>query len=204
MTELDLPEADTSELDEDDRLKPEFVRAVCEAVDRGDDEAARELVEPLHPADLADLFELVPGEQRAALATELGRRHVANALAAKGAPVSGSDTRSGGEWLLVPGVTPQHLGIDGDAAMLGELIEDARYAPYLERQAAELAAAKVDHVELPRDFTYGAVPGLSNEMVERLTLAVPETLAAAGRIQGVTPAALVAILLHHRGGKLAA
>ena len=57
MTELDLPEADTSELDEDDRLKPEFVRAVCEAVDRGDDEAARELVEPLHPADLADLLD---------------------------------------------------------------------------------------------------------------------------------------------------
>ena len=142
--------------------------------------------------------------RRAALSAALVARHVANALGARGAPVVGTDTRSGGEWLLVPGVTPQHLGIDGQDDVLGELIEDARYAPYLERQAAELAAARVDHVALPADFAYGAVPGLSNEMVERLTSAAPETLAAAGRIQGVTPAALVAILLHHRGGKLAA
>ncbi|MFD1033667.1 tRNA uridine-5-carboxymethylaminomethyl(34) synthesis enzyme MnmG [Sphingomonas hankookensis] len=155
-------------------------------------------------SDARQVFEARCQEQRAALMAAMERRHVANALAAKGAPVGGSDMRSGSEWLLVPGVTPEHLGIEGDPAVLGELIEDARYAPYLERQAAELTAAKVDHVELPRDFTYGAVPGLSNEMVERLTLAAPETLAAAGRIQGVTPAALVAILLHHRGGKLAA
>ena len=80
MTELDLPDT-TSELDEDDRLKPEFVRAVCEAVDRGDDEAARELVEPLHPADLADLFELVPGEQRAALAAAIAERLNGDVLA---------------------------------------------------------------------------------------------------------------------------
>ncbi|MDJ0275324.1 tRNA uridine-5-carboxymethylaminomethyl(34) synthesis enzyme MnmG [Sphingomonas sp. 2R-10] len=149
-------------------------------------------------------FDAGRSERRATLVEALARRHVAHMLAARGAPVSGSDMRSGSEWLLVPGVTAAHLEIDGDDAVLGELIEDARYAPYLERQAAELAAAKVDHVALPGDFCYDAVPGLSNEMVERLTLAAPETLAAAGRIQGVTPAALVAILLHHRGGKLAA
>jgi len=57
-----------NQLDEDDRLKPEFVRAVLEAVEEGDDEEARALVEPLHPADIADLFELTPQEDRAALA----------------------------------------------------------------------------------------------------------------------------------------
>ncbi len=143
-------------------------------------------------------------QRRSALLEQLSARHSATALAANGAPVAGTDTRSGGEWLLVSGVRPDHLGIDGQDDVLGELIEDARYAPYLERQAAELVAAKVDHVRLPRDFAYRAVPGLSNEMVERLTSAAPDTLAAAGRIQGVTPAALVAILLHHRSGKLAA
>ena len=39
---------------------PEFVRAVLDAVEAGDNEAARALVEPLHPADIADLFELTP------------------------------------------------------------------------------------------------------------------------------------------------
>jgi len=69
-TEL-LPETDTTQLDEDDRLKPEFVRAVIDAVQAGDAETARSLVEPLHPADIADLFELTPADCRAALATAI-------------------------------------------------------------------------------------------------------------------------------------
>lgn len=69
MSEIELPEAETeTQLDEDDRLKPEFVRAVLDAVEAGDTEAARALVEPLHPADIADLFELTPREDRAGLA----------------------------------------------------------------------------------------------------------------------------------------
>ncbi|MES2445038.1 MAG: magnesium transporter [Pseudomonadota bacterium] len=68
-TELEpQPAAPVSELDEDDRLKPEFVRSVLDAVEAGDVEAARALVDPLHPADIADLFELTPHEDRAALA----------------------------------------------------------------------------------------------------------------------------------------
>jgi magnesium transporter len=69
-TEL-LPDNDTTQLDEDDRLKPEFVRAVLDAVEAGDAEAARALVEPLHPADIADLFELTPADCRAALASAI-------------------------------------------------------------------------------------------------------------------------------------
>ena len=71
MSETELsqpPAAEESELDEDDRLRPEFVRDVLEAVEAGEVERARELVDPLHPADIADLFELVPADQRAALA----------------------------------------------------------------------------------------------------------------------------------------
>ena len=58
-------------LDEDDRLKPEFVSAVMERVEAGDDEGARFLVEPLHPADIADLLELVDRDDRRALAKAL-------------------------------------------------------------------------------------------------------------------------------------
>ena len=73
MSEAELapqgpPEAS---LDEDDRLKPEFVRAVLDHVEQGDAEGARRLVDPLHPADIADLFELTPAENRRALATAL-------------------------------------------------------------------------------------------------------------------------------------
>ncbi|MCC2979616.1 magnesium transporter [Sphingomonas sp. IC4-52] len=56
------------QLDEDDRLKPEFVDAVLQAVEAGETEEAKRLVEPLHPADIADLFELTPEDQRAPLA----------------------------------------------------------------------------------------------------------------------------------------
>ncbi|MDP1028617.1 magnesium transporter [Sphingomonas sp. KR1UV-12] len=71
MSDSELPEVETpelDELDEDDRLRPEFVRAVLDAVEEGETDAARALVEPLHPADVADLFELTPHEQRAGLA----------------------------------------------------------------------------------------------------------------------------------------
>lgn len=65
------PPADNEQLDEDDRLKPEFVRAVIERIEAGDPEGARALVEPLHPADIADLFELVDRDDRPALAAAL-------------------------------------------------------------------------------------------------------------------------------------
>lgn len=60
--------------DADDRLKPEFVSAVLARVAEGDDEGARALVDPLHPADLADLFELVDSEERRRLAAALAEK----------------------------------------------------------------------------------------------------------------------------------
>ena len=74
MSDTELPEMlapEQDELDEDDRLRPAFVDAVLDAVHDGDDEEARALVEPLHPADIADLFELTPHEDRAGLARAL-------------------------------------------------------------------------------------------------------------------------------------
>ena len=68
--DLDTPTAPPEDrMDEDDRLKPEFVRKVMERVEAGDDEGARALVEPLHPADVADLFELVDRDERRDLAS---------------------------------------------------------------------------------------------------------------------------------------
>ncbi|HYZ48218.1 MAG TPA: magnesium transporter [Sphingomonas sp.] len=70
-TELSNPPEPETQLDEDDRLKPEFVRAVVERLEEGDEDGARVLVAPLHPADIADLFELAPSEWRRPLAAAL-------------------------------------------------------------------------------------------------------------------------------------
>ncbi|HEX5238647.1 MAG TPA: magnesium transporter [Sphingomicrobium sp.] len=63
--------AHSSAIDEEDRLRPEFVDKVLDAVDSGDDETARRLVEPLHPADIADLIELAAHDEREGLVKAL-------------------------------------------------------------------------------------------------------------------------------------
>jgi len=71
---------------------------------------------------------------------------------------------------------------------------DILYAPYIERQRREWEALQRDtRIFIPRDFDFGAVPGLSNEAVERLAAARPENLDQASRISGITPAALAAL-----------
>ena len=73
---------------------------------------------------------------------------------------------------------------------------DALYAPYVERQEREWAAVQRDaRLWIPASLDYSAIPGLSNEMVERLSTTAPETLDQASRIAGVTPAALSALYI---------
>ncbi|MEO5612145.1 MAG: tRNA uridine-5-carboxymethylaminomethyl(34) synthesis enzyme MnmG [Sphingomicrobium sp.] len=89
-----------------------------------------------------------------------------------------------------------HLELRGttDWTATDEGRADALYAPYVARQQREWAAVQRDSaVWIPRDLDYAAVPGLSTEMVERLTASRPETLDQASRIHGVTPAALSAV-----------
>ncbi|MXP42625.1 magnesium transporter [Altererythrobacter soli] len=68
LVEETAPPEEGEQLDEENRLKPEFVDAVIGALAVGDEGRAYDLVEPLHPADLADLFELLQPDQRRALA----------------------------------------------------------------------------------------------------------------------------------------
>ncbi len=109
------------------------------------------------------------------------------------------------EWLRFGGIDlavidpwlPDEFEIQSELA--NELVEDAAYAPYLARQEAELRELRASEaVALAANFPFSDVPGLSNEMVERLTTARPENLAAAGRISGITPTALSAVLIHAR------
>ena len=112
--------------------------------------------------------------------------------------------RPASEWIAgghadLSALGPWLDGVDPDDSLATELAEDAFYAPYLARQRAELADLRTSEAQrLPPDFPFAEVPGLSNEMIERLSAARPESLAAAGRISGVTPAALAALLVHVR------
>ena len=113
--------------------------------------------------------------------------------------------RSLAEWLRFPEVDSAALLrlepslVDLSRPALHEAVEDHRYAPYVERQQAEVARLRSDeNVRIPPELDYRAIAGLSNEMVERLQAARPATLGAARRIRGVTPAALAAILVHSR------
>ena len=79
----DFPPVETRDetLDEDNRLKADFVDHVLDAVEAGNREEAYRLAQPLHAADIADLFELTPREDRAALAIALGDLLSADVLA---------------------------------------------------------------------------------------------------------------------------
>jgi tRNA uridine 5-carboxymethylaminomethyl modification enzyme len=143
---------------------------------------------------------------KASLEAQLERQVGANELARSGLPVRADGTRMTlKEWLRFGGVGLAGLsdflpdGLPEDADMAEEVAEDAAYAPYLARQDSELRELRASEaLPLGDDFAFDAIPGLSNEMVERLTRARPGTLAAAGRIPGVTPAALAALLVHAR------
>jgi tRNA uridine 5-carboxymethylaminomethyl modification enzyme len=77
-----------------------------------------------------------------------------------------------------------------------EIAVDAQYAPYLIRQESERRSLTAsDGLNLGEDLAWASIPGLSNEMVERLTRARPRTLGEARRVRGVTPAALAAIMV---------
>lgn len=90
-------------------------------------------------------------------------------------------------------------GFDPQDEVAYELAEDAAYAPYLARQEAELRDLRANEkIILPDAFSYATIPGLSREMVERLSAAQPANLGAAARVPGVTPAALAAVLVHAR------
>lgn len=100
-------------------------------------------------------------------------------------------------WDQLAAIWPQ-LG-DVAPATAARLQTDARYSVYLQRQEADIAAFRKDEqIAIPRAFDYGTISGLSNEVRQKLQQHCPATLAQAGRIDGVTPAALMLILAHLR------
>ena len=84
------------------------------------------------------------------------------------------------------------------APKIAEQLEiDAKYDVYLSRQAADIAAYRRDEgLVLPEELDYSVLPGLSNEAKQRLQAVRPRTIGQAGRIDGMTPAALMLLVTH--------
>ncbi|WP_421702245.1 tRNA uridine-5-carboxymethylaminomethyl(34) synthesis enzyme MnmG [Aliiroseovarius sp.] len=109
--------------------------------------------------------------------------------------------RSGFDLLAFPDIGfDDLLGLEPDLAVIeapirDQIAKDALYANYIERQKRDVEALQRDEAhEIPAEFDYHGLDGLSNELSTKLTAARPRTLAQAGRVEGVTPAALTLIL----------
>ena len=113
--------------------------------------------------------------------------------------------------LAYPGVdlsifVPAFPAIAAWSAAVREQVEiDAGYAGYLDRQTADAEALRREEaLGLPERIDYAAIGGLSHEVREKLTLIRPRTLGQAGRIEGMTPGALTALLSHVKKSAIAA
>jgi tRNA uridine 5-carboxymethylaminomethyl modification enzyme len=144
--------------------------------------------------------------QRAAGLAMLEQMPSMAALRAAGQPVPADGVaRTLGEWAAGHALDDAAIAIHApkwdtlSEDIRTELVETARYAPYIARQDAELRAlAANEAIILDAALDFRNIGGLSAEMVERLAAARPATLGQAGRIAGITPAALTAILAFQR------
>jgi tRNA uridine 5-carboxymethylaminomethyl modification enzyme len=111
--------------------------------------------------------------------------------------------RSAFDLLTLPGVDMERLvGIwpqigDIAPAIANQVAVDARYVSYVARQELDVAALRKDEgIGIPAGFAFDSLPGLSNEVRQKLDRYRPSTLAQAARIDGMTPAALLVLLAH--------
>ena len=88
------------------------------------------------------------------------------------------------------------------APKIAEQLEiDAKYSVYLDRQTADIESYRKDEsFELPEELDYAALPGLSHELRQKLVIHKPRTIGQAGRIDGITPAALTLLVAYVRRG----
>ncbi len=125
-------------LDEENRLKPAFVRRVRDALDQGENDAVYDLVEPLHPADIADLFELLDADERAPLAKAISDLMGGEVIAELNDHVRELLVES------LPAETvadiAEQLDTDDAVAMLEDLDEDDQQAVLAEMEPEDRAA----------------------------------------------------------------
>jgi magnesium transporter len=157
------PEIEETPMDAEDRLRPEFVDRVLDAVEAGDDETARELVEPLHPADVADLIELAARDERPGLVRALAGIVDADVLTEMNEHVREA---------LLDALEPQQVAdlagqmeTDDAVAILEDLEED-------EQRAVLRAMEPDDRAAIEEALTYPEES--AGRLMQRDLIAVPE------------------------------
>lgn len=105
------------------------------------------------------------------------------------------------EYLSRPGVGIKKLDSAADypAEVLNEAEIEAKYAPYIEKMLAEIREFKnLEKIKIPADIDYNKIAGLSLEIREKLSKFKPVTLGQAGRISGITPAAVTILIVYFK------
>jgi magnesium transporter len=162
LHEPDAPEEDRVH-DKEDRLRTDFVERVLDAVEAGDHETAKKLVEPLHPADVADLIELAASDEREGLVAALAdivdadvyaelNEHVRETLIDEMAPEQVADLAG-------------QLDTDDAVAIIEDLEEDEQRA-VLDRMEPDDRAAVEDALTYPEET--------AGRLMQRDLIAVPE------------------------------
>ncbi|TMV10743.1 tRNA uridine-5-carboxymethylaminomethyl(34) synthesis enzyme MnmG [Arenibacterium halophilum] len=129
-------------------------------------------------------------------------------ISATGIRINQDGTRRNGMALLAfPDVTFEDVAVllpelsQVDPEIRAQVGRDAMYAHYIKRQERDISLMKRDEAqEIPSDFDYSVLQGLSNELRTKLSSAKPSNIAQAGKIDGMTPSALALILFHLRRG----
>ena len=89
------------------------------------------------------------------------------------------------------------VAISQDPQIMEQLTIQSQYAGYIERQQKEIdKLTQYENLEIPEDFDYNRVQGLSNEVLQKLSNSRPKTIGAASRIPGITPAAVSLLLVY--------
>lgn len=127
-------------------------------------------------------------------------------LQAAGVEVSADGARrSAYDVLAFEGVTPQHAArLVPDFASFDQAIQlqtacDALYVQYIQRQDRDIQRLRADEaMAIPAGFDYSGIPGLSNELTQKLKRVLPANIFQASKIEGMTPAALLLLISHVR------
>ena len=155
--------SDNSVMDSETRLRPEFVDKVLDAVEAGDDETARQLVQPLHPADVADLIELARRDEREGLVKALAGIVDADVLAELNDWVR-EDLLDEMEPQQVADIAGQ-LDTDDAVALIEDLDRDEQQA-VLQRMEPDDRAAVEEALSYPEES--------AGRLMQRDLIAVPE------------------------------
>jgi magnesium transporter len=159
----DIEAGNHAVMDEEDRLRPEFVERVLDAVDEGDDETARKLVQPLHPADVADLIELARRDEREGLVKALAGIISPHVLAELNDHVR-EDLLDEMEPQQVADIAGQ-METDDAVALIEDLDEDEQQA-VLEKMEPDDRAAVEEALSYPEES--------AGRLMQRDLCAVPE------------------------------